>query len=270
MAQQTQNNRLIELGVAQVNMNERDQGLAIAALAQESARARVAAAAPDDLTDSSTGTADGGFALAAVVTPTVAVVDNVALLAPKAAFDTQIGLIEDAHEELRSKVNEFVVLVAGSTAAAVEATAGAAADDTIAAITSALTGSAADDQGVPSADGITQINTARNNQAALAAAVNYCRVAMGLDVISDGSGGMFNRTQSAYEMTDAAATGTAAANGENSLSETTVEAALAALNNNIASMAAALNEMRGTLAIGPFVVATHNPRSRFALADTTV
>jgi hypothetical protein len=269
MAQQNQINTIIELGVSQANVNARDQNLAIAALAQENARARVSAGSVTDLTDNSSGTAASGNALAAVVNPTTVAQDGAALLAPKAAFDTQIGLIEDAHEELGVKASEIIALIASGSRTVSSIDAAATADDTIAAITSALTGSAAADQGVPAADGIAQIVHARNVQATLAAAINWLRVAQGLAPITDNSGGHAYISDSAWgTIADAAATGTAAAAGENSLSETTVEAALAALNNNIASMAAALTEANAP-AIGPFVVATNNPRTRFSAGDVT-
>lgn len=271
MAQHTQNVRLIELGVAQVGINARDLGLAMAALAQEGARSRVSADAPVALTDSSGGTAVGVFTLARVPMGEVAIVDNVMGMAPKGEFDTAMGLIEDGHQELASKVNELIVLAAGTTAAAVSDTAGAAADDTIAAIAGSFTAATTiDGEGVDAATGNQQISIARGNQAAIAAAVNYVRVAMGLDVITDNSGGMFERTQTAYVTADQADTAAGAVDGANSLTNVSGNAALTALRNNIASLAAALNQMRGTVAIGPFVVATHNPRSRFVNADVTV
>lgn len=269
MPQHNQIMRIIELGVAQVNPNFRDMNLALAALAQENARARVAAGSVTDLTDSSTGTADANFVLDAVVTPTVVAQDGVTLLCPKAAFDTQIGLIEDAHHELGVKASEIIQLIAkGSRSVGVIATA-AAADDTIAAITPLVTGSAAADQGVPAADGIAQIVKQRNIGSTIAAAISWLRVAQGLPPMTDGSGGEGYYTMNTVwgPLPSAAATGTAAAAGEDSLSETTAEAALTALVDNIATMAAALTEANGP-AIGPFVVATHNPRTRFSAGDT--
>lgn len=258
--------RIIELGVQQVNTNARDMGLAIAALAQENARARVSAGSVTDLTDNSTGTADADNALAAVVTPTVVAQDGSALLYPKSDFDTQIGLIEDAHEELGVKAAEIIDLIAAGSPKPSSISAAATADDTIAAITPLATGSAAADQGVEDASGIEQINQARNIQATLAAAINWLRVAQGLPPITDGSGG---HVIDGMTLPDAAATDTAAAAGENSLTEASVEAALGALTDNIASMAVALEDANAP-AIGPFVVATNNPGWKFSAGDTTL
>lgn len=266
MAQQNQIKRIIQVGVAQANMNARDQNLAIAALAQENARTRVSAGSVTDLTDSSGGTAASGNALAAVVTPSVVAQDGVALLAPKAGFDTQIGLIEDAHEELGVKAAELVDLIAVGSPKPSSIDAAATADDTVAAITPALTGVTAADAGVEDATGIAQINQARNIQATLAASINWVRVAQGLAPIADSSGGMII---DGYTLPDAAATGTAAPATENSLDEVETEAALTALRNNIASMAAALTEANAP-AIGPFVVATNNPGWKFDDGDVTV
>jgi len=266
MAQQTQIKKIIELGVAQANPNARDLNLAVAALAQENARARVSTGSVTDLTDSTGGTAASANALVAVVTPTVVTQNGVALLAPKTAFDTQIGLIEDAHEEIGVKAAEIIALIATGSLAPASIDAAATANDTAAAITVALTGSAAADQGVEDATGIAQIVQARNIQATLARAVNWISVAQGLAPIADGSGGAIIMN---YALPDAAATGTAAAAGEDSLTEVSVESALTALRNNIASLIAQLTAANAP-AIGPFVVATHNPSWKFTNGDVTV
>lgn len=271
MAQQKQINKIIEMGVAQVGLNARDMGHALAALAQESARARVAASAPDAFTDSSGATAASGNALVAIVTPTVAAVDEVVSMAPKAGFDTAIGKIEDAHEEIGSKINEFVALIAPGADDMAAFGEAASADETIAALDLTLTGTTATNAALEDATGIQQIVIARNNQASLASAINWCRVAMGLAPITDNTGGLFTKVVGTdWPAVDQATTAAVAGDGENSLTDATVDAALTALGNNIASMAAALDEMRGALAIGPFVVATNNPHWKFQNADVTV
>jgi hypothetical protein len=272
MAQRTQVNRIIELGVSHRQMDEHLLHDAVVVLAQERARARVAAAAPVALTDSSGGTAAGlPFALAAVVTPTKGIVDGVsAIFSPKAGFDTATTAIQDAHKELAAKTQEFLTLIASASGPSFVMTAGAAADNTIAAITSALTAGAT--ATLDAATGIAQITRARNVQAELASAINWCRVAMGLLPIPDNSGGIFTRNHTGWNADNdvRAATASSPANGDASLTDATVDAALGALRNNIATMAAALNQMRGTLAIGPFVVATSNARTRLRDADVTV
>lgn len=271
MAQRTQVNQIIELGVSHRQMNDHLLQDAVVALAQERARARVAAAAPAALTDSSGGTSAGGaFPLAAVVTPTRAVVDGVTAFSPKAGFDTATAAIQDAHKELATKVNEFLVLIASASGPTFVMTAGGAANGTVEAITSALTAAAT--ATVDAATGIREITRARNVQAELVSAINFCRVAMGLAPMMDGSGGVFTRSFAGWNADSdvRAATAASPANGQFTLTDASVDAALGALRNNIATMAAALNQMRGALAIGPFVIATSNPRGRQRQGDVTI
>jgi hypothetical protein len=271
MANPKQIVQIIELGVAQTQPDHINVSRAIAALAQEGARARVAAAAPAALTDSSTGVAIDVFTLAAVIAPTNGLKDGVAEFAPKAGFDTAIGLVEDAHSELGVKTSALIALIGGSTAADVAAYASAAAvDDTIAAMSKALTGVTSNC--VDAVTGKQQIVIARNNQAALASAINWCRTAMGLLPLTDGTGGIFDKAVGVdWASVAQVATGTAVtANGAATLTDVSTDLALDALADNVASMAAALNEMRGTVAIGPFVVATQNAHTRLVVADTTV
>lgn len=269
MAQQTQIKRIIELGVAQTNNNYRDQQLAIAAIAQSLTRYN-ASISVGEITDNSGGTDNS--AAGAVPTPVTVAQDGTVLLAPKAGFDTQIGLIEDAHRELLTAANGFINGIVANTpgvATVRDLTSGAVVDGTIAAISNALTGSAAADQGVDAATGVAQIVAARNTQSAIIAALNWSMVALGYDVFADGSGGVFDKTRTEFTTTDAAATGTAAAAGENSLTVTSVNEALTALRDNIASIAALINAYRLVPDIGPFVVATHNPQTRFYAAQVS-
>ena len=268
MAQRAQIKQIIELGVSHRQMNDHLVQDAVAALAQEAARARVAASAPGALTDSTGGT--GGAALVAIVTPTKGVVDGVTAFSPKAGFDTATAAIEAAHKELATTLNLFLARITGASGPRITMTAGGVTNATLEAITSALTAAASGT--LDATTGIAEINKARNVQAALASAMNYCRVAMGLAPIADGSGGLFNRTTSGWNV-DAfvrAVTASSPANGGETLTDATVDAALGALRNNISTIAMVLNVMRGTLNIGPFVVATSNPRTRLVAGDVTV
>lgn len=270
MAQRTQLKQIIELGVSQRQMNDHFLHDAVVALAQSAARARVAASAPAAMTDNSSGTADGAFGLEAVVTPVEGIVDGVISFSPKAGFDTAITAIAAANKELIAKANALLVLITGTSGVRITATTGGTNDGTIAAITHALT--AATSACVAAAKGKLEINKARNMQATIQSALNYCRVAMGLAPASDNSGGIFDRTIAGWDIDsqESASTGTAAAATEATLTDASADAALLALTNNIASMAASVNQMRGTVAIGPFVIATSNARARNKLADITV
>lgn len=272
MAQRTQLKQLIELGVSHRQMNDHLLHDAVVALAQEAARARVVAANVTALTDSSGGTAqdsNGAFVLSAVVTPTKGTVDGATAFSPKAGFDTATAAIDDAHGEIATKLGSLLEAVSGSAGVGILGTFGGTAGGTIAAITAALT--AATSGCVAAASGISEITKLRNTQAALASALNYVRVAMGLNTIVDGSGGVFTRDVTGWDVTDfeRAATATAATSGQETLTDATVDAALGALKNNVATLAAALAEVvDDSWSIGPFVVATSNARTR--LINTTV
>jgi hypothetical protein len=264
MAQQTQINRLIELGVSQVNMNARDLGLAVAALAQDLARTKLDAANLTVITDSTTGTA--GASLVAVPLGVQALHG---VSAPtKTSFDTQIGLVEDAHEELRGKINAAIAVVAGSAARVIETASGAAPDNTAAAIAAFTNGT---DDTVDFVTGNRELLRMRNNQASICAGLNYLRVALGVAPVTDATGGVFSVTSTLYPNEDAVATAAAATNtGDLTMTAASAAAALTALRNNISTLIARTNEVLGTLAIGPFVVATSNPRTRFKAADVTL
>jgi hypothetical protein len=268
MAQETQITKIIELGVRQVPSDHRNTLLAIAALAQENARARVAAGSVTDITDNSGGTA--AAALAAVTMPSVVTQDGAVEMVPKGPFDTRMGLVEDAHEELGVKASEIIQLIAKGSKSVANISAAASADGTIASITVPFTGTTTINTGVDAVNALEQLALARNVSATICAAVNWVRVAQGLPPITDNSGGVaYLDSATAWgPLPDAAATGPAVIAGERSLDVATTEAALGALRNNIATMAAALTEANAP-AIGPFVVATQNAATRFKTGDVT-
>lgn len=265
MAKQDQITRLIELGVSFANANARDAHLAVAALAQEAARGRVAANAPAALTDNSGGVA--GSALAPVANPVAASHDG-GTHADKASFDTAIGDIHDAVGELVALTNTLLDGVSGNASMHLSRANGAAApNDTIEAIP-AVAG--ATDNLLDPATGLAQIVVARNNQAALAAAINFVRVAMGMDTLPDMSGGIFEASADEWLLEDTAATAAAVTTtGAGTFTLASVNAAITALKNNVATMAASLNELRGDLShVGPLVVATNNAKTRFRAGST--
>lgn len=264
MAQRTQLKQVIELGVQQIQANYHLLQDAVVALAQESARTKLDAANLTVITDSTTGTP----AASLVAVPVGVLAVNPASAPTKSSFDTQMGLVEDAHEELRGKINAAIAIVAGPNARVIDTMAGATPDNTAAAIAAFTNGT---DDTVDFATGNAQIVVARNNQAAICAALNYLRVALGVAPVTDGSGGVFSVSATEYDTTDAAATGAAAADpGDETMTAASAAAAMTALKNNISTLIARTNECLGTLAIGPFVVATSNPRTRFVAADSTL
>jgi hypothetical protein len=230
---------------------------ALAALAQSQTRANVkaavTAAALAALTNSTGGTP--GSTVAALVTPTPVVADGTTLYTPKAGFDTAIAAIRDAHQEIVARTNVLIGYIAGSLYTTVRALTGAtAADGTIGAISSALTGSAT--AAVPAADAIAQIVALRNTEASLTAAVNFVRVSLGMATLPDNSGGVFDVTNAHWATYDSATTGTGVgAAHENVLALTDVNTLLGVIKNNIATLAKYLNDAIAITAAGPIVVA---------------
>ena len=266
MPQRTQIKRIIELGVAQVNLNAVDTGLALAALAQENTRNRIAAAAIGATADASGGTADPNYTLGAIVTPTTGTVNGADTFADKTGFDAAITSLNGSHATIRDAVNAVLAAIQGGAAYGRQVQDPGVAAAAIAAITP-LAGATAG--AVDSATAIQQLVTARNNQASLAGAINYCRVASGLEPLRDGSGGKFTKSITAYPMALQDATGAGLTGSGTSLSLEGTNLALTAIADNIASMVAAVNEVASAPDIGPFVVATHNPHTRWPVGNTT-
>jgi hypothetical protein len=291
MSQRTKLPFITQLGVQRVQWDHVMTQDAITALAQELARQRLkaatsigidtsadpvepVAAAIGALTDSTGGTADTDYDLAAVVTPTIGIVDGVTAFSPKAGFDTAVSAINNAHFELADRVNEMLHAILGfdnDGPVYITGMSGTSPDGTIGAITSALT--AATSGCVEAAGGIREINKMRNYQSTLVAAINFLRVAIGLEPLQDGVGGFVasDEERLGWDVDDlnGSSTGTAATSGQQTLTDATVDAALGAVRNNISTLALALNDMRGDLGFGMGVVATSAPSTRriFAYQD---
>lgn len=261
--------RVIELGVSSANMNSVDQVRAIAALAQEAARNRVEAASLTDIAaDNSTGSADTDGILAAITLPTATTADGVILMAPKAGFDTAIGVIADNQADIAEVLNTVLATV-GSPRSVDHSDIAADPDGTLAAVTSALTG-VADTTCLDAATGRARLRTLANNTSALAGAINYAAIALGMLPLTDNTGGTFSiNADGSTDLVDAAASGTAVTTGADSLPEVATETALAALTDSLATMAAWVSAMVGVTAAngGPLVVATSNAGTRFKDAD---
>jgi hypothetical protein len=267
MGQQRQIVRVIELGVAQVNINARDIGLALAALAQEAGRNRVDAATIADITDSSGGTAGALVNLFAIPEGAGQLTDAGA--PTLATLNATYGAVYDGQAEIAAKVNAVLLALTGAGTRAVTFT-GSTADGTIGAIPAFV--AAANGAGADYATTLASTIKLRNNFAALTGAVNFARIAVGLAPIEDRTGGIFTKTLTAWELEEPADS-VAAVGFEQSgafgsaLAMSGVETAM---KNNIATLAAAIDETTNASGIGPFVVATHNPATRMMAADVTL
>jgi len=260
---------VLELGVAQAQMNYGLLQDAVVALAISMARSRVTAAAPGALTDSSGGVA--AATAVAITTPAAGTVDAVTLFAPKAGFDTAVTAFEAAHAELAAKLNVvFTDLVGDGTDPFVSlhyTPSEAGTDGTIAAITATLTGDAV--AVLDDATGYAEILKIRNVQASIMSAINYASVALGIATVADNTGGETMRITRGWDLNDyvSAATGASPATGEGTLTLASVNAALEAAKANVATMAAAINALVAPATEATFVVATTNPRTRLVPAS---
>jgi hypothetical protein len=266
MGQQRQIVRVIELGVAQVNINARDIGLALAALAQEAGRTRVGAATIADIIDNSGGTAAEQVSIVSIPTGVGQVTDMGApTLATMNAF---IASAYAGQAEIAAKTNSVLLALTGAGTRAVTYT-GSTADGTLGAVTDLTV--AGNGAGASVAESVAAMMALRSNFAALTGAVNFARIAVGLAPIEDRSGGMFTKTLTAWEMEEPATAVAATGFDQSAAFGTSLAMSGVALTvkNNIATLAAAIDETTNASGIGPFVVATHNPATRMMQADVT-
>lgn len=267
-------NKVIELGVMSTDPVMKPFQQAVIALAQQQARIKVKAALTATtiaaLTDNGGGTASAATPpeVKAGVMPTATVMDGVALYAPKAGFDTAVAALYAAQQELGAKITSLKPFIDPTRDVSVFA---GTNDGTIAAITVALTG-VADTTGVAAASALTQLMRLRNNFAALTAATNYQRVAVGLAPIADLTGGALDMTDPAvWPGVATASTASAVTTGAASLPEVATETILGVFRDNVKTLSTAINQIINVndANLGPFVVATDRARTKFRAADIT-
>ncbi len=191
-----------------------------------------------DITDSTTGTSDG--TIKAVTIPaayTTAGTD----CAPKAAFDTATGKIDDAMEALATEINKaraklLLPLIVFTGTPATSATM-PALDKALAAVTGTTVC-------IDQTTGRAVLTGLRNNLATFGVALNEVMAACGRAAIVDNSGGTASATLTLYEPVATAAgnDGTAL----QTLSDTAVDAALTAIADSLAGLAVKFNAAGGT------------------------
>lgn len=272
--------QILELGVSHAQMNYHLLQDAVFALAVQNARQRlsffVAGQTPliDVLTDNSGGTASGSNL---VNIPPIAggIVDGTTAFATKAGFDTATAAIEAAHGEIANKINKLInAAITGQISVDylhIEYAAVSGSDDTIAAITSTLVG--ATSGCVALQDARRELLKIRNVQANLVSAFNYLAVATGEATLGDYTAGMVFRDNVGWILDSSqerALTGDAAIATEETATVASVNAALEAAVDNIALLAASLNDYSGDLGDVTHVVATTNPRTRLRAAQPLI
>lgn len=189
------------------------------------------------LTDSSGGTAAAG--LVANVAPAAAVDGAATTSAPKAGFDTQLNLIEEAISELAAKLNPLlgeynITLLTDST--------GQTPDGTISALAATL--SAVDgSSGTVALDfttAVARMGTINNALSSIAAKFNLLAPTFGVDTVADALGGTVSNT-----LANIAATGTGVGGAASTILNTVAQTWISTNRDNIATLAAAVNKILG-------------------------
>jgi hypothetical protein len=193
------------------------------------------------VTDSSGGTASTALSpvLAALTLPTV-VSGSATVNSPKAGFDTEIAIHENAAAELLTRLSP--ILGRTENKRPVDNT-GSAANGTIEAMSVNLT--AVDGSlgtGVEGVSGRDRITKIAQNYSTIAAKYNLVAAAYGEAQITNSFGSAF-AAPTADTLQDIAAT--AASSASSCLLDTEVDAALVVLRNAVATLAAQINKLIG-------------------------
>lgn len=201
----------------------------------------MAGAAPSDLTDNSGGTASVTSTLVANAAPDAA--DGAATTSsPKAGFDAELAKIENNLSDLTLRTN---LLLERNNLASSKLTdnTGVTPNTTIEALSVDLT--AVDGSSGTAAVDVTtataRMGTINNALASIAAKVNVLAPTYGVKAITDSTGGTASST-----IADVAATATGVSGAGATMLDTDVDTWLSNNRNNIATLAAKLNEMTGT------------------------
>ncbi len=212
---------------------------AIIGLAQDNARAKLTPATITKQTDSTTGTA--ASTVAAITIPAAFVHVSGSDLAPKAGFDTAIGKLSNCANSLAAFINPYRATLGLQPVAL-------AGVGTITAALPALdkTLSGVDGTGTNAVDastGRTQLSKARDNLATLTLACNEIAYALGMDTITDASGGAVYKSSGVLTLQSSASTasGVNGATATPSLSDTATDTALTALAAGYASLSYFIN-----------------------------
>lgn len=201
----------------------------LTALVKQNARAVVASVA--DLTDNSAGSAGDVVALSVALTNAANAATN---LAQKAATEAALTTVKDALAEIYAKANAYAVKL-GLDQVTYNG-GGAAADGTIAAVTVAVTAAATGVQAASMNANLAALNTAFYNASIL---VNKIAKATGYDGVDT-----FVDSRETTIAALAVDGGTAADPG---VTKAAVDAELVKAANNVATLAAKLNEVNAGL-----------------------
>lgn len=213
-----------------------DLHAAVTRIIQNSARTAIDAAAAAAITDNSGGATTGPQVL--VPTQDTVFVSAGADIALKTSFDTAVGTVNDAIAVLADSLSDIIDVLAIDGAATPYITQGdgtIAVADTIAAVTVTVTGDAGATAVVVSrANGNLAISNMRNNLATINAAFNQLAASVGEAAIVPNGGGS---PDPGFVLANNVDGGVAVDNTADVLSKAAADAALNAMQDNIAHIA---------------------------------
>jgi len=194
-----------------------------------------------DLTDNSGGSASEAVAAMGTITGyTTAGTD----LSPKADWDTEVPKWRNNFADLTARINE---LRAYNSLSTIVDGSGGTANTTVEVVSVDLTAvDGVGNTGLDAASALTTWNAVKNNVATLVAAINELCPYYGVGTLTDGSGGTAASATVAMAASGTGVDGTALSG----VADTEVDANLVTLADAFATMAAKLNAMTGTTAVG--------------------
>ncbi len=212
-----------------------DTNAALDALIENENRDVLAAVVETAITDSSGGTAPGGNVVAVNLINKYTTHVGVDL-APKAGFDTAVGVLDDNQENLRQLVNQLLTPL-GLTTITANASSTLGVLGTLAAVTTNLT--AVDGSGNDALDRPTandQLENLRDNLGTILHGLNMAAVACGHSpLLLDTLGG--NADVDTLTLVDTAATAAGVGETDDHADDVSTDAALAALNDSASEIA---------------------------------
>lgn len=203
-------------------------------------------AVPADMVDNSTGANQVG-GLVPIPTLNKFTYAGGATLAPRAAFNTASGKIDDAIAVLADFLNDEALEPIGAGVVVQNATSNIAVAGTIPALDKALAGvDGSGNTALLRSEANAAISVHRNNFATVVRAYNAIATALGAPTLNDASGG--KPSLDTYTLVNEVPAATAVGSASDVVSDAEVDATLTAIANNVATLANRINNVLFTTA----------------------
>ncbi len=189
------------------------------------------------LTDNTSGTASA--TLAALTLPSAFTVTGTDA-APKAGFDTVIGVIANNFSDVTSAINSIIAYNAYDEIDPLVDNSGGTANTTLAAMGDLTAVNGSGNNAVSQSTARTRLTNVRNNFATVVATLNLLSDKYGLEPITDSSGGTASASNTLAGVASATAAGVDGTSSS-TLANADVNAFLAICRNSFASIAARIN-----------------------------